>query len=347
MRVCIVGAGAIGNFVAARLSRCGAEVTLVARGATLKALRADGLRMVEADGATSVHRLRCAGSILEAGIHDLVILATKAHQVEPLVESLPALWHRDTVLVPMQNGIPWWYFQSFAGPHRGHVVRAVDPDGTAAQCIPPERILGCVVYPACETPAPGVVRHVEGTRFALGELDGSTSERAARVSALFTAAGLKAPVLDDIRSEIWLKLWGNLCLNPISAITGATLAAICAEPHTRALATAMMEEAREVAVKLGATFRVTIERRLEGAARVGEHRTSMLQDIDAKRPTEIDALLGAVIELARLTDTPVPRLEAVYACMKLLERTVCTPVRAATPIHDAPRALRIESPVHV
>jgi 2-dehydropantoate 2-reductase len=347
MRVCIVGAGAIGNFVAARLWRCGAEVTLVARGATLKALKSDGLRMIEADGSSTVHRLRAVAGLLEAGVHDLVILATKAHQVDALVETLPALWHRDTIVVPMQNGIPFWYFQSLDGPWRGRVVSSVDPDGNAARDIPTERILGCVVYPACETPSPGVVRHVEGTRFALGELDGSASARAASVSALFTAAGLKAPVLEDIRSEIWLKLWGNLCLNPISALTRGTLAAICAEPHTRALATAMMEEAREVAVKLGATFRVSIERRLEGAARVGEHRTSMLQDIDAGRATEVDALLGSVIELARLTATPVPRLEAVYACVKLLERSVCAPVRAAAQPFDIPRPLRTGNAHHV
>jgi 2-dehydropantoate 2-reductase len=204
-------------------------------------------------------------------------------------------------------------------------VRAVDADGSIARRIPAERLLGCVVYPACDSPAPGVVRHVEGERFALGELDGSLSSRAARVSTLFEAAGLKAPVLADIRSEIWLKLWGNLCFNPISALARATLGAICRETHTRSLALAMMAEARCVAERLGATFRVSAERRLEGAARVGEHRTSMLQDLEAGRATELDALLGSVIELANLTATPVPRLEAVYACMRLLERTVCAP----------------------
>lgn len=323
MRVCIVGAGAIGGFVAARLKRCGAEVTLVARGATLQALRTTGLTMVEADGAAAVHRIRALPALAEAGIQDIVILATKAHQLEPLVDSLPATFHRETVVVPMQNGIPFWYFQKLDGPHRGRAVRAVDPDARALAGIPADRIVGCVVYPACENEAPGVIRHVEGERFPVGELDGSTSERATGISGLFTGAGLKSPVLADIRSEIWLKLWGNLCLNPISALTGATLAGICAEPDTRALAAAMMEEAREVATKLGASFRVGIDRRLEGAAKVGEHRTSMLQDIDARRRTEVDALLGSVIELARLTGTAVPRLEAVYACMRLLERTVC------------------------
>jgi 2-dehydropantoate 2-reductase len=271
------------------------------------------------------------GTLLEAGVQDLIILATKAHQVEPLIDMLPATWHRDTIIIPMQNGIPWWYFQGQAGPYRDRPVRSVDPQGNLVARIPAERLLGCVVYPACTTLSPGVVQHIEGERFPLGELDGALSPRASQVSKLFADAALKAPVLADIRSEIWLKLWGNLCLNPISALTGATLSAICAEAHTRSLAAAMMEEAQEVATRLGASFRVTIERRLEGAARVGDHRTSMLQDIDARRETEVDALLGSVIELARVTRTSVPRLEAVYACMKLLERTVCPPSALRTP----------------
>jgi 2-dehydropantoate 2-reductase len=335
VRICIVGAGSIGSFVGARLAATGAEVTFVARGNTLRALQSAGLRLIEADGSSAVHRLRAVGNVLEAGAQDIVILATKAHQVAAVVDDLPALWHRETVLVTMQNGIPWWYFQGLAGPHNGRPVHSVDPGGSIGFRIPADRILGCVVYPACEAPAPGVIRHVEGDRFALGELDGSLSTRAARVGALFEAGGLKAPVLRDIRSEIWLKLWGNLCFNPISALTRATLAGICREPHARAVAAGMMEEARSVAEKLGATFRVSAERRIEGAARVGEHRTSMLQDVEAGRATEIDALLGAVIELAQVTHTPVPRLEAVYACTKLLERTVCA---GAQPAHAAPQA---------
>jgi 2-dehydropantoate 2-reductase len=339
VRVCVVGAGAIGGFVAARLARSGAaEVTVVARGATLQALQTSGLRMIEADGTSTTHKLRAVGTLLEASVQDLVVLATKAHQVEPLIDMLPATWHSETIMVPMQNGIPWWYFQGLIGPGRDRTVRSVDPQGRLAGGIPPQRLLGCVVYPACETVAPGVVRHVEGERFPLGELDGTVSLRATRVSQLFATAGLKAPVLEDIRSEIWLKLWGNLCLNPISALTGATLAGICADAGARALAVAMMEEARAVATKLGSSFRVTIDRRLEGAARVGAHRTSMLQDIDARKQTELDALLGSVIELAHITDTRVPHLEAVYACTKLLELTVCRP-----PVENV-TAQRIEHP---
>jgi 2-dehydropantoate 2-reductase len=336
MRIGIVGAGSIGSFVGARLARAGAEVTLVARGATLRALQSSGLRLLEADGATATERLRAVASPLEAGVQDVVVLAVKAHQVGPLAEELPAMWHRETALVTMQNGIPWWYFQAFAGPYAGLPVESVDPGGRIGALVPPERVLGCVVYPACDMPEPGLVRHIEGERFALGELDGSLSLRATRVAAVFEAGGLKAPVLRDIRSEIWLKLWGNLCFNPISALARATLAGICRDTHTRALAAAMMEEARAVAEKLGAVFRVSAERRIEGAARVGEHRTSMLQDVEAGRPTEADALLGAVIELARLTETPVPRLEAVYACMRLLEQSVCS---AAAPRQSAPRSV--------
>ncbi|MGE5098335.1 MAG: ketopantoate reductase family protein [Betaproteobacteria bacterium] len=320
MRVCIVGAGSIGSFVGARLARAGADVTLVARGDNLRALQAHGLQLVAADGTRSTHELRAVRSLAEAGAHDVVVLATKAHQLGDLVDALPAACHADTVLVPMQNGIPWWYFQGFPGAQRGRAIQAVDAGGTIAARIPAGRILGCVVYPACEMLAPGIVRHVEGERFPLGELDGTLSPRAERISALFAAGGLKAPVLADIRSEIWLKLWGNLCFNPISALTRATLAGICRDDHARALAAGMMEEARAVAIHLGATFRVSAERRIEGAARVGEHRTSMLQDIESRRRTELDALLGAVIELAGVVGVSVPRLEAVYACTRLLEQ---------------------------
>ena len=320
MRVCIVGAGSIGGFVGARLAAAGEEVTLVARGATLRALQASGLRVTEG-GVTRTYRLRAVPSVREAGPHDLVVLATKAHQVPPIALELPAAWHRETTLLTMQNGIPWWYFQGLPGPHGGRHVESVDPGGAIARAIPPDRIVGCVVYPACEAVAPGVIHHVEGERLPIGELDGATSARATAISSALGSAGFKAPVLADIRSEIWLKLWGNLCFNPISALTRATLAAICREPSTRALALEMMDEARAVAEALGAGFRVSAERRVEGAARVGEHRTSMLQDVEGGRATELDALLGAVIELAALVGVAAPRLKAVYACTRLLEAT--------------------------
>ncbi len=332
MRVCVVGAGAIGCFVGGRLARAGVDVTLIARGAHLRALQSEGLRLHERDGTFTIQRLRAVSSAAEAGEQDLVLLSTKAHQVGPLVDTVMALLGDRGDLVTMQNGIPWWYFQGIAGPYAGRPVDSVDPDGRIAATIPVERILGCVVYPACEITEPGVVRHVEGDRFPVGEPDGTISRRAERISRLFESAGLRAPILPDVRSEIWLKLWGNLCFNPISALSRATLADICAEPRTRALAVAMMREAQAVAEKLGATFRVPLERRVDGAAKVGHHRTSMLQDIESSRPTELEALLGSVIELARLTEVPVPNLEAVYACTSLLERTVCKPA-------EAPRAV--------
>ncbi len=331
-RVCIVGVGAVGGFVAARLARTQAEVTVVARGANLAALRRDGLTLLERDGAASTHRLAVYERIADAGAQDLVVLAMKAHQVEAVVHELCAVLHEHTVVLPMQNGIPWWYFQRHGGPYEGRRIQAVDPHGAIAAPIAPERIVGCVVYPACELAAPGVIRHVEGERFPLGELDGALTERVGAIAALFQGAGLKAPVLTDIRAEIWLKLWGNLSFNPISALTRATLERICGEVATRSLAAAMMREAEAVARKLGISFRVSLERRIEGAARVGAHKTSMLQDIEAGRTTELEALVGAVIELGRLTETPVPHIEAVYACAQLLQATVCSNA-PRTPAH--------------
>jgi 2-dehydropantoate 2-reductase len=317
MRVCIVGAGSIGGFVGARLARAGAEVNYIARGATLAALRARGLTLIEGGvqhtvPAATVERAE------DAGAQDVVILAVKAHQLAGALRGFGALLHADTLVVPMQNGIPFWYFQRHGGAHDGRRVAAVDPDGAISATIEPRRIVGCVVYPACEIVAPGVIRHVEGERFPLGELDGALTPRARALAGVFDAGGLKAPLLADIRNELWLKLWGNLAFNPISALTRATLDRICAEGATRGLAAQMMREAQAVAEALGVRFRLPLERRIEGAARVGGHKTSMLQDVEAGRETEIEALVGAVIELARLSGTPVPSLEALHACVKLL-----------------------------
>ncbi|QJR11521.1 hypothetical protein DSM104443_02599 [Usitatibacter rugosus] len=322
MRICIVGAGAIGGFLGARLAAGAFNVALVARGPHLAALRRDGLTLIERDGQRRTHAVEAYGRIAEVGPCDVVVLALKAQQLPAIAAEVPALFHRDTVVVPMQNGIPWWYFQRHGGEHAGTRVASVDPAGAIGAWIPPERIVGCVVYPACDIAAPGVIHHVEGERFPLGEIDGTVTPRVEALSEAFTKSGLKAPVLTDIRSEIWLKLWGNLTFNPISALTRATLDRICGEPLTRDLAAAMMTEAAAVAGKLGISFRVPLERRIEGAAKVGNHKTSMLQDIEAGRATEIDALLGSVIELARLTQTEVPHLRAMYACARLLEATV-------------------------
>jgi 2-dehydropantoate 2-reductase len=323
MKIAVIGAGAIGGLVGARLALAGEDVTFIVRGANLQAIRANGIRLIEMDGRERVARnVRASDDYRHAGVHDLVILAMKAHQVEAVADDVAALFGPHTVVVTMQNGIPYWYFHGHGGRLAGTCLRSVDPAGRVAAGIPAERVIGSVVYPASDLLAPGVIRHTEGDRFPLGELDGSTSERVLRVSACFERAGFKAPVLNDIRAEIWLKLWGNLSFNPISALTHATLVDICQYPQTRELAAAMMTEAQAVAHKLGITFRVSLDKRIAGAERVGKHKTSMLQDIEAGRAPEIDALVGSVVELARLTDTPAPRIEAVYALVNLLARTI-------------------------
>jgi len=323
MKIAIIGVGAIGGFVGARLAHAGEDVTFIARGANLEALQTRGIRLLLADGnEQAVPKVKATSDYAAAGPQDAVILAMKAHQVEAVARDVPKLFGPDTVVVPMQNGIPYWYFHRHGGALAGTQIQSVDPTGSISSNIPCERIIGCVVYPATELISPGVVKHVEGNRFPVGEPDGTVSDRVARLSACFVRAGLQAPVLSDIRAEIWLKLWGNLTFNPISALSRATLAGICQYPPSRNLAHAMMSEAQEIAGKLGITFRVPIEKRIAGAERVGHHKTSMLQDVEAKRTLEIDALLGSVIELARLTDTSTPHLDTVYAMTKLLARSL-------------------------
>ena len=323
MKYCVVGAGSIGGFVGAKLALAGVDVTLVARGANLQAIRSHGMRVIMHDGTEQVaQNIRAAATPAEAGAHDVVILGMKAHQVAPVAADFAALCHENTVIIPMQNGIPWWYFQRHGGEFDGRIVTSVDPEGAVAAAVDSRRLLGCVVYPACELAAPGVVRHIEGDRFPLGELDGSTSARVSAISETFTSAGLKAPILDNIRAEIWLKLWGNLTFNPISALTHSTLVDICQFPLTRELAAGMMREAQAVANRLGITFRVTLDKRIAGAERVGKHKTSMLQDVEAGRDPEIDALVGSVIEIGRIVGEPTPHIDAVFALVKLLARTM-------------------------
>jgi len=323
MKVAIVGVGAIGGFVGARLALAGEDVTFIARGANLEALRTQGIRLMLADGQEeTVPKVNATSDYAAAGPQDLVILAMKAHQVADVAPNVPRLLGEHTVVVPMQNGIPYWYFHQHEGKLAGTRVESVDPGGVIGTHIPAERVIGCVVYPATELLSYGVIKHIEGNRFPVGEPDGQTSERVTEVSECFQRAGLKSPVLPDIRSEIWLKLWGNMTFNPISALSRATLAAICQYPLTRALASSMMTEAQTVAHKLGITFRVPLEKRIAGAEKVGHHKTSMLQDIEAGRALEVDALLGAVIELARLTETPTPHLDTVYGLTKLLTKTL-------------------------
>jgi 2-dehydropantoate 2-reductase len=323
VKIAIVGCGAIGGYVAAKLVLAGEAVTVMARGATLAAVREHGITLHLSDGRTlRAQNFTATSDYAAAGAQDLVILAVKAHQLEAVARDVPELFGAQTTVVTMQNGIPYWYFHRHGGPLQGSIVRSVDPEGTLLALLPAERVLGCVVYPATELLAPGVVKHIEGDRFPIGELDGAASARAQRISECFTRAGLKSPVLDDIRAEIWLKLWGNLTFNPISALTRSTLADICQFPPTRALAAAMMTEAQAVAEKLGIRFRVPLERRIAGAEKVGHHKTSMLQDIEAGRAPELDALLGSVVELARLTHTPTPHIDTVYGLTHLLARAV-------------------------
>jgi 2-dehydropantoate 2-reductase len=323
MKIAVIGAGAIGGLVGAKLALAGEDVTFIVRGANLDAIATNGIRLISAEGEEQVAReVKATDRYEQAGAQDIVILAMKAHQVEAVASEVPKLFGPQTIVVTMQNGIPYWYFQKHGGPLEGTTVKSVDPRGVVAASIPAERVIGCVVYPASELVAPGVVKHIEGDRFPVGELDGSTSDRVNRVSACFTEAGFKAPVLDNIRAEIWLKLWGNLTFNPISSLSHSTLVDICQYPPSRELATAMMREAQAVAHKLGIEFRVTLEKRIAGAEKVGKHKTSMLQDVEAGRAPEIDALVGAVVELARLTDTSTPHIDTVYSLVKLLARTM-------------------------
>ncbi|WP_298818920.1 2-dehydropantoate 2-reductase [Chloroflexus sp.] len=324
MRICIVGAGAIGGWLGAKLIQAGAEVTLIARGAHLAAIEAHGLTIIYQDGRQEVVKPAMAtADMIAAGQHDMVIVAVKAQSLPALAAPMRALYGPTTAVVYAQNGIPWWYFLRHGGPYEGRRIESVDPGGVIAANTEIERVIGCVVYPAAAIERPGVIRHIEGNRFTLGEPDGSRSERTMRLSKLLESVGLRAPVKTDIRNEIWLKLWGNLSFNPISALTRATLDRIIADQGTYTLAATMMAEAQQVAETLGARFPVSIERRIRMAEEIGAHKTSMLQDIEAKRPTEIDALLGAVVELAELTGTPAPTLRAIYAVTSLLDRINC------------------------
>ena len=322
MKVCVVGAGAIGGYMAVRLAGAGHTVSAIARGPHLAAIRANGMKLIEGDRELVASDLTATDRIADAGPQDVVLLALKAHQIVPVIDDLPALFGPDTVIVTLQNGIPWWYFQQFDGDFAGRVVETVDPGGVLFRAIDPKRVVGCIAYPAATIAEPGVIRHIEGNRFPVGELDGRDSRRVRMVSGLFEEAGFKSRVLDDIRSEIWLKLWGNLTFNPISALTHSTLVDICQFPLTRGLAATMMTEAQQVAERLGAHFRVPMERRIAGAESVGKHKTSMLQDVEAGKPLEVDGMLGVVVELAGMTGVEVPTLRALHACVSLLNRTI-------------------------
>ena len=327
MKICIVGAGAIGGMLGVRLALTGHDITLILRGANLAAVQQNGLRLIEEDGSEKLAQpIRATANLAEVGVQDVIILALKAHQVAAVAHELPALMHADTRVVTMQNGIPWWYFHKLPGvlaqPYLGRPVHAVDPDGTIAKHIDVNRVIGSVVYPASEVIRPGVIQVIEGNRFTLGEIDGSDTPSIRAIADAFKAAGFKAPISSDIRSEIWLKVWGNMSFNPISALTHATLEDICVNPGTRELAANMMREAQTIGEKLGVQFKVSLEKRIAGAQAVGQHKTSMLQDVEAGRQLELQALVGAVIEMGQITDTPTPNINAVYALASLLAKTL-------------------------
>lgn len=316
MKICIFGAGAIGGYLGAKLARAGEDVSLIARGPHLAAMRGEGLTLIE-NGERSSVPVRASDDPGELEPQDYVFVTLKAHSVPPVVGEIAPLIGPSTTVVSGVNGVPWWYFHNFGGPLEGTRLESVDPGNAQWSGFGPDRVLGCVVYPAAEVTEPGVVRHIEGNRFSLGEPSGEKSTRAIRLSEALTSAGLKAPVRPRLRDEIWVKLWGNLSFNPISALTHATLDVLCTDPGTRDVARRMMLEGQEIAEKLGVKFPIDVERRIDGGAAVGAHRTSMLQDLDAGRPMEIDALVRSVQELGRITETPTPAIDMILALVSL------------------------------
>jgi 2-dehydropantoate 2-reductase len=321
MRYAIVGAGAIGAYVGASLARAGAEVVLIARGAQLRAFRVSGVRVLSDRGDFSASPA-CTDTCADVAPVDVVILALKAHQIAGMLDQIRHLLRDDTTIISMQNGVPWWYFQRHGGPLEGISLQAVDPGGVIARAFDPERVVGCAVYCSTEMVEPGLVRHIEGTRFTLGQPDGGSSKRLERIARDLTAGGLKAPIVPAIRAEMWTKLLGNMCFNPLSALTRATLAELATDEFSVPVVRSMMEEALAVAKRLGVEVEVSIEKRIDGARRVGDHKTSTLQDIEAGRPLEVDCIIGAVVELGELLGVDVSSTAQVYRLTKLLDRTV-------------------------
>lgn len=312
MKICIYGAGAIGGLLGAELARAGEEVTLIARGPHLAAMRENGLTL-RIEGQTHNVRVAATDRPAEAGPQDAVIVTVKAHGVAPIAEAMQPLLGPETAVVTAMNGIPWWYFHRLGGTHEGRRIHCLDPDGRLEALIPAARVIGCVVYPAAEVVAPGVIEHHYGNRFMLGEPDGSKSARATALSQAMTRARFKAPVRPRIRDDIWVKLWGNLSFNPVSALTHATLEQIAGDPGTRAIIRRMMVEAQGVGEALGVKFGVDVDTRIGWAADVGAHRTSMLQDLELGRPMEIDALVTAVAEMGDLAGVDTPTIDMVLA----------------------------------
>lgn len=315
MKVCIYGAGAIGGYVGVQLKRAGVDVSLVARGAHLEAMKRNGLKLLIED-EERVEHIPCSDNPADLGPQDYVIVALKAHSVPGVVDAMQPLLGNDTAVVTAVNGVPYWYYYKHGDQLEGRTLESVDPGGKQWNGLRPERAIGCIVYPATEVVEPGVIKHVYGDKFPLGEPSGEITERVSKLSEAFAAGGLRAPVLPNIRDEMWLKLWGNLCFNPISALTHATLDVIASDPGTRAVAKAMMLEAQEIAVQSGVNFRVGVERRIDGAGAVGAHKTSMLQDLERNRAMEIDPLVTVVQEMGKLAGIPTPTIDVVLSLVR-------------------------------
>jgi len=320
MKICIFGAGAIGGYMGVKLAQAGADVSLVARGPHLAAMQKNGLTLIEEDKTTNVP-VTASDNPADLGVQDYIIVTLKAHSVPPVVSKMAPLIGEHTTIVSGVNGVPWWYFHKLGGELDGTRLASVDPDNAQWDGFGPDRVLGCVVYPAAEVIEPGVIKHIEGNRFSLGEPDGSKSDRAVALSQALSQAGLKAPVRPKLRDEIWVKLWGNLSFNPISALTHATLDVLCTDDGTRQVARNMMVEAQHIAEALGVKFPIDVDRRIAGGAAVGAHRTSMLQDLDQGRPMEIDALVTSVQELGRVTGIATPTIDTVLALLRLRARS--------------------------
>ncbi|WP_170771548.1 MULTISPECIES: 2-dehydropantoate 2-reductase [Ruegeria] len=317
MKVCIFGAGAIGGYVAAKLAQTDVDVSVVARGPHLAAMQEKGLTLQE-DGQDPINvPIRASDNAADLGPQDYVFITLKAHSVPAVVDSIQPLIGDETTIVSGVNGVPWWYFHKLGGPFEGTRLSSVDPGDAQWNGFGPDRVLGCVVYPAAEVIAPGSIKHVEGNRFSLGEPDGTKSDRASNLSAALSTAGLRAPVRPRIRDEIWLKLWGNLSFNPISALTHSTLDVLCTDEGSRSVARGMMLEAQEIGEKLGVRFPIDVEKRIDGGAAVGAHKTSMWQDLELNRPMEIDALVTSVQELGQLTGIATPTIDTVASLIKL------------------------------
>tara|TARA_B100001750_G_scaffold247704_1_gene274428 strand:+ start:315 stop:1295 length:981 start_codon:yes stop_codon:yes gene_type:complete len=317
MRFAVYGAGAIGAYMGAKLSAAGEDVALIARGPHLEAIRENGVRIRSSDGDFDA-RLMATNDPNEIGKVDVVVLSVKAHGLTAIAPLLAPMLGPNTIVLPAQNGIPWWYFQSHGGRWEGTQLESVDPGGIITKHIATERIVGCVVYPAATIVEPGIIHHEEGNRFSIGELDGSSSSRCKELATAIGSSGLRAPVRSNIRQEIWVKLLGNLAFNPVSALTKASMVEIAMDPDARSVVQTMMEEAYAVAEGLGVEIPISIEQRLAGAQKVGEHKTSMLQDVEAAKPIEIGGLVGSVLELGSLLGIPMPYTNTVYACTKLL-----------------------------